>query len=353
MTHVFHIPHNHGGFPSRLSHGERGIGLTSTVISEENQYSQIPDITLASAGKKNVLLNRLGVWNAIRTNADIIHFNSGSSLFNPPWRDKFLLDLPFYRREAHKIMTFQGSDIRIEYLPVMEESRQCEFEIGYRLNADTAGGIIPADEITRKKALGKKANKYVDKIFALNPDLLKGLPLGAEFLPYPHVFEKTAIPKSVTDRAKPLKIAHLATNRVLKGTGLIEKQLKDLAQSHNVETRIVVKQPQKIALEAIEWADILIDQVCLGWYGAQAVEALAKGIPVLCYLDPSDREKYLPAGNIGIINCSHHKIAQTLATFCEDRELLAHYGRMGVSFAEDFHDAKKIALYVYRDWIDS
>ena len=38
------------------------------------------------------------------------------------------------------------------------------------------------DKIRRLKI--KKMERYVDKIFAVNPDLIKFLPDGSEFLPY-------------------------------------------------------------------------------------------------------------------------------------------------------------------------
>ena len=349
---IFHIPNNHGGFSSSLATGERALGFETTVISGANPYSAAPDIELPSVGEAGAVKARLKTFFNVRRAADIIHFNSGSSLFNPPFRNKFLLDLPFYRSKTHKIMTFQGSDIRVEYADVMEESRQCEMELGYKLNDNTAGGIIPQDEILRKKALSRKTAKYADKIFTLNPDLLKSLPASAEFLPYPYFVGEPHTP-SIQDVSRPLRIAHLATNRVLKGTGLIEAQLSNLAKWHDIEYRVIVRQPREIAIDAIQWADILIDQVCLGWYGAQAVEALALGKPVLCFLNPQDRQKFLPKGNTGIINCQHHEIAETLAEFCEDRMRVEHYGTAGMAFVKNFHDSKKVAHQVYRKWSDT
>ncbi len=349
---IFHIPNIHGGFATSLAHGERGLGFNSTIIGEANIYGAPPDILLSSFNVKNAQAwrERFKSFRAARKTADIIHFNFGSSLFNPPWQKHFLLELPFYPKKTPKVMTFQGSDIRMRYTPVMQESRDCELSLGHKLLNNTAGGIIPSNEVVRKRGIAKKIDRYIDRIFALNPDLLDGLSERANFLPYPFAACPVPLPKTPR-RTGPLKIAHLATNRVLKGTGLIEHQLDSLAKSYDIQTRIIVKQPHKVAMEALLWADVLIDQVCLGWYGAQAVEALALGKPVLCYLNPTHRKSFLPAGNTGFVETDHINIAQTLSAFCADRTLLESYGLAGQAFVKDFHDPQKIARHVYKDWI--
>lgn len=351
---IFHLPHIHGGFSTALAQGERAIGLKSKVIGEKNIYSAPPDILLSALNLKNpqTVYERYKAFRIASSTADIIHFNYGSSLLDPPLRNHFLLDLPFYPKHLRKIMTFQGSDIRMAYAPVMLESRSRERSLGHKLPNNTTGGIISENEVTRKRALSKKIDKHMDCLFALNPDLLTGLPNRTRFLPYPHVLQAASIQK-IRKKDAPLKIVHMATNRVLKGTGLIEYQLSELSRVYNIATRIIVKQPHKVAAAALEWADILIDQVCLGWYGAQAVEALALSKPVLCYLDPAHRRKFLPSGNIGFIETDHNGIPQALSAFCENPALLEKYGQAGRAFVKDFHDPQKLARYIYKDWIEN
>jgi len=351
---VFHLPHVHGGFSRALAHGERSLGLGSTIIGEASIYSQSPDIPLAPFRPTNLnsWRERLKTFHLTSKTADIIHFNYGSSLFNPAWRKHFLLELPFYAKHTPKVMTFQGSDIRMTYAPVMLESRERERSLGHKVPNNTTGGIISENEVTRKRALSNKIDKHMDRLFALNPDLLTGLPDRAEFLPYPHVLQATSLQR-IRKKEAPLKIVHMATNRVLKGTGLIEHQLGELSKTYNIAARIIVKQPHEVAAAALEWADILIDQVCLGWYGSQAVEALALSKPVLCYLDPAHREKFLPSGNIGFIEADHHGIPEALSAFCENPALLEKYGQAGRAFVKDFHEPQKLARYIYKDWIEN
>jgi glycosyltransferase involved in cell wall biosynthesis len=351
---IFHLPHIHGGFSSALAQGEQSLGLQSTIIGEASIYSPSPDIVHSPFNLKSLASwqERYKTFLRTKNNADIIHFNYGASLFDPPLRKHFLLELPFYPKHIRKVMTFQGSDIRISYAPVILESREYERRLGHKLTHQTPDGIIPKNEVIRKRALAEKIDKHMDRLFALNPDLLTGLPPRAEFLPYPYIFQPQAL-RHRRQKNEPLKIVHMSTNRILKGTGLIEAQLNKLRKSYHVETRVIIKQPHEIAFAALEWADILIDQVCLGWYGAQAVEALSLGKPVLCYLNPHHRKKYLPSGNIGFIDTDHHGIAQALSTFCDDPTLLEKYGQAGRKFITEFHNSQNIARRIYKDWIES
>lgn len=345
---IYHLPQTHGGLVHSLAAGERALGATPIIIGEANPYTAAPDIDIAPLKDLKSWRQRANLVSRVRKDADIIHFNFGSSLLNPPWRNRFLLDLPRYGSRIKKVMTFQGSDIRQRYDPIMEDSREMERSLGHAIEDSTAGGAVPNDEAMRKQSLIAKADAYMDRLFSVNPDLLEDLPERAQYIPYAYAAPPL---KQRNPRKGPLRVAHLATNRVLKGTGLIEAQLTELAKHQNIETRIVVKSAREEALAALDWADVVVDQMCIGWYGMQAVEAMAMSKPVLCYLNANHAAKYLPKNQQGLIACRHNEIAQTLAKFCGDVSLLAAHSKAARDFAISFHDPKSIAARIYKDWI--
>ena len=54
-----------------------------------------------------------------------------------------------------------------------------------------------------------------------------------------------------------------------------------------IELELVEGMPRAEARKAYERADVLVDQLVVGWYGGVAVEAMALAKPVVARLDPS------------------------------------------------------------------
>jgi glycosyltransferase involved in cell wall biosynthesis len=91
---------------------------------------------------------------------------------------------------------------------------------------------------------------------------------------------------------------------------------------------------------------ILVDQLLLGWYGAVAVEAMAVGRPVLCFIredEPADN----PFGaDLPIIRTSPATLADDLRRIVRDAELRRSFGDAGRIFAASKHDPREIAKTV-------
>ena len=85
----------------------------------------------------------------------------------------------------------------------------------------------------------------------------------------------------------PLIFLHCPSNRSLKGTEHIIQAAEEL-QSEGYELSLIIleKMPHECVLEAMKRADVVIDQLLIGWYGMVAIEAWALGKPVICYIRP-------------------------------------------------------------------
>ena len=104
---------------------------------------------------------------------------------------------------------------------------------------------------------------------------------------------------SITNRlftTKKVKILHAPSNANLKGTVLIDEELEKLLQKNsdieylntanlNRDTKSSYTVSRYELFQLYQEADIVIDQVVIGWYGLQTVEALLSKSQVICYID--------------------------------------------------------------------
>jgi hypothetical protein len=194
-----------------------------------------------------------------------------------------------------------------------------------------------------------KMSRYVTHIWAVNPDLLRFLPAEkSSFLPYA-VDNRNVQAAPPRLNARTLTIVHAPTNREAKGTVYIERAIRKLNETRpgSVEYRVVEGVPHSEALKLYADADLVIDQLLIGWYGAFAVEMLQMGKPVICRISEEDLH-FLPpdmAGQVmdAFIHATPETLYATLLRCVEDREFLAQRARAGQAYAFRWHSPQYVA----------
>src|SRR5204862_6492338 len=79
-----------------------------------------------------------------------------------------------------------------------------------------------------------------------------------------------------------LRIAHAPSKRAVKGTDDVLAAVDSLrARGAPVELDLIEGVPNREACLRYAAADIVIDQLRVGWYGVLAVEAMARAKPVV------------------------------------------------------------------------
>ena len=97
-------------------------------------------------------------------------------------------------------------------------------------------------------------------------------------------------------------------------------------------------------LTAPAQADLVVDQLLTGWYGALAVEAMALGKPVLCYLREEDLKRFVPFHEqIPIVRTTKETLAQDLDGLLRSPSRRDELGEAGRQFVAKWHDPLKIA----------
>ena len=177
-------------------------------------------------------------------------------------------------------------------------------------------------------------------------DLLADCP-GAEWLPIPHDIDWIRDTYRQKTQHRPLRIVHAPTNRQAKGTQTVIDVVAALAaEGMPIELKLVEGLPWKVALSWKGQADIVIDQLTIG-YGNNGVEAMAMGVPLISgWAEDDDRERFrietgweIPFAEAN----SAETLERCIRELAASPELREEVGARGRAFVEEFHDDVKIA----------
>jgi glycosyltransferase involved in cell wall biosynthesis len=98
---------------------------------------------------------------------------------------------------------------------------------------------------------------------------------------------------------------------------------------------------------------LLIDQLLVGWYGGLAVECMALGKPVVCYIREEDL-KFIPARmrrDLPIIQATPATLYTVLKAWLTVRQdELRQAGHQGRMYVEQWHDPLKIAAKLQSEY---
>jgi len=229
---------------------------------------------------------------------DIFYFLSGEPILT---RKLMPLEFRIYKLFKKKIvMHFVGTDIRSpKYLYYINENVQSFFDNNLK--------DCPPKQEDWQKRICKVTTKYADKILVSTPDLLEFFPKSdkVEFLPvfldvdsFKKEIAKIQKEKHARNTNDSITILHAPSNENVKGTKYIEKILNEIKNELS-DIEIIItsssdfKKPAHPPYTVTRYelikllfkADIVIDQILIGWYGLQSVESLFMGNETICYID--------------------------------------------------------------------
>ncbi len=331
--------------PWGLARGERRLGLESKVLTTSSNWLNYPyDISLHWEGKEPFgrLLSSFRAFLKYRNQFDVFHFNFGSTLIDFRRFGINHWDLPFYPKEKRIIFTYNGCDARQRAKTIKR------VQIAPCHEKECYGGICIDDR--RDKIREKRieiASKHAAHIFAVNPDLLYFLPEKlSSFLPYSisSWYEIQALPYKMD---RKVRIAHSPTNRAAKGSRYIIQALENLGKRYPIEITLIENTPHDKALEDYMNADLVIDQVLIGWYGGLAVEGMKMGKPVCAFIREEDL-RFIPAEMAkdlkeAIININPFNIEIVLEEYLENPQLFYRKRQAALEYVHRWHDPLFVA----------
>lgn len=138
------------------------------------------------------------------------------------------------------------------------------------------------------------------------------------------------------DKSKPLRIVHALNHRMFKGTHFLIEAVENLkGEGVPIDLVIVEKLPNEEALGIYRSADIIFDQCLVGFHGYFALEGLAMGKPVMCFIRKPE-EYLLHPKECPIINTHIGTLKDDIRRLAENREQLRDIGVRGRQYIEKY-----------------
>jgi hypothetical protein len=368
---VLHCPMLVGGNSTQLAKSERAVGLDSWAVSfRKSAYGYACDEVLWPDSLPSIRreFRRWSLlWRALR-DFDVIHFNFGTPILATPVssssnRDAGLLqtaqdiyrrfvgfkDLALLRQCGKAIfVTYQGDDAR--------QADYCRANFRISPAHEVGQDYYPPGSDEQKRQNIARFDYYADGIYALNPDLLHVLPQRTRFLPYSHIDLKDWQPGTYRtgSRERPL-VVHAPSHQGAKGTRHVVDAVTRLrSEGVDFDFALIEQLSNADARKIYEDADLVVDQLLAGWYGGLAVECMALGKPVICYLREEDLNYLDPEmrSQLPLIRAEPGTIYAALKAYLTSRrpDLIA-IGVSGRAYVERWHDPMSIARFLRDDYV--
>lgn len=141
-------------------------------------------------------------------------------------------------------------------------------------------------------------------------------------------------------RNQKVVILHAPNHPHYKGTRFLLPVIKRLErEGYPIEFVLVRGLSNEQAMELYKRADIAAEQFIIGWHGFFAIEAMALGKPVLCYIR---RHTYLPSWTpCPIVNTNPDTLYDTLVRLILNPEERVSLGRAGRRYVEEVYSLEK------------
>jgi len=148
----------------------------------------------------------------------------------------------------------------------------------------------------------------------------------------------------------PLKLLHAPNHREIKGTRHVVRAVEELrTEGLDIELVMAERVPNDEVRRLILEADVVVDQLVIGWYAMFAIEAMSSRKPVICYLRRDLEELYVMTGlldnfdEIPIIRADAFSFKDVIRRIYADRSALASIGDNGRAYVERRHSVEAIS----------
>ncbi len=331
---VLHGPTPSAGQPAVLARAlDRLPGVSARslhVLPSKFGYAADLNYPVKSAADP---VEMTGALRAVIDDFDIFHFHARSFMIDPT-TGAFPagFDLLLLKAAGKRIvMHFRGSEARLfRTFKAMTPFHYAESEIGEL----QSGG----NDETKRRILDF-ASAIADEVVVVDPELQTYLP-EARIVERAINLEKWPF-IGLGDNPRPL-VVHAPSRRGVKGSDAVLAAVERLQRNGvSFDFELVEGVPQNEARKIYQRADIIVDQLRIGWYGVLAVEAMALGKPVVSYVR-EDLIHHL-GGELPIAVATPESVATVLQRLILDLNERARLSQAGRAYCEAHHDANVVA----------
>lgn len=326
-------PVNISGQPITLVNELRRNGVDISLVqysgnTDGHKFGYASDRILTYSGNNRSQVQIGTIADLLGEGTDLFHFWMRTLFFGGVYSKLTGFDLPFLKAYGRKIVyRFTGEDLRIR-------------SVHERLNPYNAyryGYATVIDETRQRKYLDFIA-EFVDQFVVQDPELNEYWPT-ARIVPRAIVLTDWAY-CGPTNKDRPL-VVHAPSSPIVKGTPFVQAAIEALRdEGLAFDYREIVGMSHREASSLYREADIVIDQLHIGWYGVLAIEALALGKTVITYVRDSLAERLgVP---IPVLNANPDTIKDVLRQAIKDYGLRSEMGPKARAFVERVHDASVV-----------
>lgn len=274
--------------------------------------------------------------------ADILHWVAEPNIFGSKLNKSFL-----HRLNKPGVVQWTGSDIRIPEVDfAVNPYYKQAFADGYEYKTESAIGSAETQRFFADLGfyplefigMGQYINR---KSFPKHFRVWQSIVLSDFDVSYPNI------------STQKLLIVHSPSAPVAKGTKYILQAVERLKTKYDFDFVLVQNIQREKALEIMKKCDIYVDQLILGAHGAAAVEAMAFGKPVVCYINSVIGRDY--PRDLPIVNADPETILEKLEDLICNPAMRREIGIKSREYVEKYHDDRKIAqdlVKIYEKVID-
>lgn len=172
-------------------------------------------------------------------------------------------------------------------------------------------------------------------------DLAASLPRLDGMMPFP--FDDRDWKPVAATPGDSVVVVHAPNHRHYKGTQFLIEAIDALrSDGVTIELDLVERLPRTMARERYARAHIVADQFLIGGYAMFAIESMALGKPVLCYLPERLRVYHPEWDECPIVSANPDTLYERLRELALDRELREALGARGPAYVRKYHSLHAI-----------
>jgi len=150
----------------------------------------------------------------------------------------------------------------------------------------------------------------------------------------------------------PIRVVHAPNHTAFKGTRFLQQAIAELqSEGAAIELVMVERVPNRTALDIYRSADVIFDQCLIGFHGYFALEGMALGKPVMCFIR-RPQTYLLNPDECPIINTHISTLKNDLRRLVLARDQLADIGRRSRAYIEKHFTLEAFAERLRRAYLD-
>lgn len=348
---IFHGFSGAANQPSTISQAEKKLGYKSDFgcFSVGNAMDYDRDFELLNC---NVQYNIPFYINKLSKKYNVFHYYFRTFYQMPDFRFPSGIDALALKADRKTlIMTFQGSEVRYH----SQFKRDCPFNYV----DENPSNIISNFPEKRQREFINYCRSIFDSLVVLDPEMQTYIP-DSIIINRAVDTEKFDFIGLATDeeqwKEEGPHIVHIPSRTTVKGSHFLEEALNKL-ENDGVKFRYTFATGLSHAelKELYDSADIIVDQLRIGWYGVASVEAMSLGKAVVCYIR-EDLKHHVSELDRIMVNANPNTIYEELIEIIKDRKRAEKLGEMARKFVLKNHDSEVIAkqyIQLYKDKRDT